>query len=466
MKYGLVIYEKTDNIGDDIQSYAAMCQLPKVDYLIDREHMDTFAPEQDDEQIAVIMNGWFLHNRFNWPPSPYIYPLFLSMHFTQRGYIIQGDSFLRGIGGDFLKKYGPVGVRDENSLEVLKELGIEAYHSACMTLTLPGEESVERGDEILLVDLKDDQVEYIRENYSDENIDQITHTLTEKDYEPWEQRLDRVKKLLSRYQSAKCVITSRLHCALPCLALGTPVLMVYEDDFADRIGSFLKLLHYCTSENFKSEVELYIKNPLENKQDYIEYREDLIQRCQDFIQQTSQVDLVGEVPPLAIFKTYWQEKAIWQEEILDQQIQVYRDTIEQLRNWAEEQDKVKSWHLSQIDGKDARIHEMEEWAAELERAKDGLADALQNQKEWTAELERTKDFLDKHSKSEEAARVAAEERCKTEETAKAAAEDALQKQMKKTELLEKEKKQLERKLQQLTNDKMIQFIIKRKHYQI
>ena len=36
----------------------------------------------------------------------------------------------------------------------------------------------------------------------------------------WEERAGKVEELLTVYQNATCVITSRLHCALPCLALG------------------------------------------------------------------------------------------------------------------------------------------------------------------------------------------------------------------------------------------------------
>ena len=36
MKYGLIYYRDTDNLGDDILSYAGRRFLPKVDYYIDR----------------------------------------------------------------------------------------------------------------------------------------------------------------------------------------------------------------------------------------------------------------------------------------------------------------------------------------------------------------------------------------------------------------------------------------------
>ena len=37
MKYGLLYYKDTVNIGDDIQTYAARRFLPHIDYYIDRE---------------------------------------------------------------------------------------------------------------------------------------------------------------------------------------------------------------------------------------------------------------------------------------------------------------------------------------------------------------------------------------------------------------------------------------------
>ncbi|WP_264821067.1 polysaccharide pyruvyl transferase family protein [Acinetobacter schindleri] len=32
--------------------------------------------------------------------------------------------------------------------------------------------------------------------------------------------------MLEKYSTAKLVITSRIHCALPCLAMGTPVIYI------------------------------------------------------------------------------------------------------------------------------------------------------------------------------------------------------------------------------------------------
>lgn len=48
MKYGLLYYKDTDNIGDDIQSYATSQFLPRIDYLIDREKIELFTPSKKE----------------------------------------------------------------------------------------------------------------------------------------------------------------------------------------------------------------------------------------------------------------------------------------------------------------------------------------------------------------------------------------------------------------------------------
>ena len=151
MKFGLVVNLKTDNIGDDIQSYAAKRFLPTVDYVIDREALDTF--DSHGEVVKAIMNGWYMYSKFNWPPSPQIDPLWMSIHITEQDYFGIGERFLEGIGGDYLRHYAPIGARDVSTLEMLERNHIPAYLSGCLTLTIPQFSNVEKTNEVLLVDL-------------------------------------------------------------------------------------------------------------------------------------------------------------------------------------------------------------------------------------------------------------------------------------------------------------------------
>ena len=73
------------------------------------------------------------------------------------------------VGLSYLKNHEPIGCRDKYTMENLLKHGINAYFSDCITLSLA---------------------------------------------------------LIKRYAKAEMVVTSRIHCALPCLGLDTPVLFV------------------------------------------------------------------------------------------------------------------------------------------------------------------------------------------------------------------------------------------------
>lgn len=59
MKYGLIYYKNTHNLGDDILSYVGKKFLPKVDYYIDREHLDVFIPDEKEYVQLLPMVGFF-----------------------------------------------------------------------------------------------------------------------------------------------------------------------------------------------------------------------------------------------------------------------------------------------------------------------------------------------------------------------------------------------------------------------
>lgn len=54
----------------------------------------------------------------------------------------------------------------------------------------------------------------------------ITQYHEGNEYKSEEERFLRANELLRKYASAKYVITSRIHCALPCLGFQTPVIYI------------------------------------------------------------------------------------------------------------------------------------------------------------------------------------------------------------------------------------------------
>ena len=60
----------------------------------------------------------------------------------------------------------------------------------------------------------------------------------------YSQKFWQAEELLSRYAKAQLVITSRLHCALPCLAMGTPVIFIHPKYHEDtRFAGLREILN-------------------------------------------------------------------------------------------------------------------------------------------------------------------------------------------------------------------------------
>lgn len=125
------------NIGDYIQSIASKQFIDNLDGYIEQEEANVYS-SKDGRKARLIMNGWFQWRAENWPPSQDIIPLLVSMHISP----LKKDLLLTTEGIEFLKKNAPVGCRDLYTEKLLKSVGVPAYFSACVTLTLGKKYSV------------------------------------------------------------------------------------------------------------------------------------------------------------------------------------------------------------------------------------------------------------------------------------------------------------------------------------
>lgn len=220
----------TKNVGDEIQSIAAMQFLPRVDLFLDRDNLNNV---DITKTTKLILNGWFMGQPKNWPPKSLILPLFISFHLTHKNDSLR--TILSSENINYLRTYQPIGCRDYWTMNALKKHNIDSYFSGCLTLTLK-KPNVPKTDKIYFVDsfvqLNENEANKIIKTISTtiperyaENVEIINHWDT-KGMSVIEDKFNKANKLLSKYASAKLVITSRLHCALPCLAFGTPVYFV------------------------------------------------------------------------------------------------------------------------------------------------------------------------------------------------------------------------------------------------
>lgn len=288
MNYGLIVFDKTENLGDDIQSYATEQFLPHTDYILERERLDEFC-SKDGAKVACILSGWYLYDHLHWPPSPFLYTKPISMHFDTSFSKFAGEDLTRNFvledyGAEWLIKNGPIGCRDKGTMELLEEKEIPAYISGCLTLTLKPYNDVESNDKICLVDVSSDVKKYVGANTNKE-ICELTHSIKMEGV-AWEERRKIVEERLRIYQGAHLVITTRLHVALPCLALGTPVLLIKEAWSLNRTGYWLDYINYTTEENFISGAYSYnFDIPKENPNKHYELVKKMELECREFISQ-------------------------------------------------------------------------------------------------------------------------------------------------------------------------------------
>ncbi len=316
MKYGLMWY-RTSNLGDDIQSLAAKQYLPQVDVLLNR---DTLSRYRHRGPIAVIMNGWFLHRRyggmnmqgkverwlhdrlvtrvtgraFDWPPPNNIRPLLVSHHFHY-------PELMSDEVADFYRRNGPVGCRDQSTMNTLHKYGVDTYYSGCLTLTLRSQ-GLKKSDRVVFVDPFGWDASYrfplpgeanfrtdLWERFPREIRDNALY-ITQAHYGTDVKHRQRLaQELLSIYESAKLVITSRIHCALPCLALGTPVVFLRRDEADSRFDGLVNLFRtrYFFSDILAGLMEVDWDSPAPGSQDFRAFASDLRGRCMAFIQDVA-----------------------------------------------------------------------------------------------------------------------------------------------------------------------------------
>lgn len=337
---GLMVYpfDKSNglfNIGDYIQSLAVRQFIKDKIIFINRERLD----EYEGDKIKMVLNGWFMHEPQHWPPSNDIIPCFLAFHLNSTVY----DSLLSNQGIEYLKKFSPIGCRDKATLRILQKKGIDAYFSGCMTLTLGSFKHYGHTDckkeKIYFVDpyanvirdplflfrnaykivksfksiwaiqhriLKKKGLTNFFRSYSfyllysnvfeDEifkTAESLTCLLPECEFSTEEEKFKYAEDRLNLYADAKLIITSRIHCALPCLALETPVIYVdkYNAEFYDscRLDGLLDLFNVIALEHnqlkfkfFFSGKKIGLHSVLMNKSDYKKYRKSLIDKCSSF----------------------------------------------------------------------------------------------------------------------------------------------------------------------------------------
>ena len=176
----------------------------------------------DGEYLVLPINQAITHavHRFF---SPKIIPVFLGI--SRDASVICQEEI------EYFKQFEPIGCRDEFTFFALRNGGVRAYLNGCITATFDTRKKTEKQDIIYLIDAPSFAVESmpseLKENaVSMENMEYLIPQERFKDSSLTEFVLRRYEGIRD---TARLVVTSRMHIAVPCLAMGIPVVFAKEN---------------------------------------------------------------------------------------------------------------------------------------------------------------------------------------------------------------------------------------------
>lgn len=258
MKYGLIVHNygtqankyKGFNIGDPIQTIA----LEKLYYEMGIIQNDIIKIDMCDltiyngEYVLLPMLGVAIGIGFcPLPISPKIIPVFISAHFAINELSSEIQTYLR--------EYAPIGCRDEYSLQTMRKYGIPAYLSGCITTIFNKRIFEPDKKKIYLIDIPSKLEKYLPEDIKNNAIKEthllplekkdMTHSAAEKFAEIARNRLNEYKT------NASLIVSSRMHALVPCMAMGIPIIAVF-DNISYRFSWLDKYIFLYTEEEFQN----------------------------------------------------------------------------------------------------------------------------------------------------------------------------------------------------------------------
>lgn len=229
MKYGLLKYSSYNlNIGDYMQlegikqAYKRM-NISKEDIIeIERDMLADY----EGEYVILPMTGYFAVPINVWPLSPKIIPVFIGF--------FAGDEVVAKEMAKY-EKFGPFGCRDLVTMKLMQQQGVQAYMSGCFSIGFEKRKENPQNGKIYLCDPPEELIPYIPRDYMENAVELPIPQRNMKSPGYKEDNEKMAKEYIDHMvaelkTNAKLVITRRLHMALPCIAMGIPVILAHKCD--------------------------------------------------------------------------------------------------------------------------------------------------------------------------------------------------------------------------------------------
>ena len=249
MKYGRLTF-KDELVSSDILNIGDIAQVFGIDEIframqIPPEEIVEIPLAQLNcyrgETVILPINMYAQYSPENpiFPTSPDIIPVFLGVYCTSRGHLRHKDYWTGA---------APIGCRDEVTRRAMRKYGYEAYLMGCMTMLLPRRTKTPEKKHVFIVDVNPAISSQFPADIL-EGAEYISHAIPAdrvKDFD--NARVERLAwRVYARYRDeATLVITSRLHCAAPCIAMGIPTIVV-KDNYDGRFQWMDRFVHLYTA---------------------------------------------------------------------------------------------------------------------------------------------------------------------------------------------------------------------------
>jgi hypothetical protein len=212
------------NVKDE-RKYAG----PEAELNLVEVYRDGNVYQEIPEDTWYIAFGWYMHDifgkSFNIPFHPNLRPILLSV-------FVRYPEMLTPEAIAYLKKYGPVGCRDWQSVAVLRAVGVPAFFSGCLTTTV---------DTLFPAPPKDHRAGTLRVDWMKDNKGpKKKQTVTAIRDKSFPENLELARNWVADYAyKYKQVLTSRLHANLPARSVGADVEFEPKNKSDSRFGGLI-----------------------------------------------------------------------------------------------------------------------------------------------------------------------------------------------------------------------------------
>lgn len=179
------------------------------------------------------------------PLPPHIIPVFLGLSFYASTRLPQELV-------DYFRCFAPIGCRDESTMRLIRQYHIPAYLFGCVTALLPSfYKAPSKDGTVFFVDVPESFERYLKTSGKTfAHVERVTHIRPGGGLDEEAYLRNETRALIRKYSSeAELVVTSRLHCMSPCMAMGVPLIPV-TDNISERMAWIDRYLHIYTPKTY------------------------------------------------------------------------------------------------------------------------------------------------------------------------------------------------------------------------